>query len=73
MNFVAAESNDNFQNFLYSIKFDNAERYMMVRIIKDEKQLTKHVPDDIFAAAGKWIGSMYEKKVLKTNQYKLIY
>jgi hypothetical protein len=57
-------------NFLYSIKFDNAERYMMVRIIKDEKQLTKHVPDDIFAAAGKWIGSILNATIINVSTYK---
>lgn len=33
----------------------------MFRLLKNEqKQGTKHIPNDIFAAAGRWIGSVYE-------------
>lgn len=50
------------QNFLYSVKVNNSMRYMILAI--QYESMTEQVPDELLNAAGKWIGSVYVKRVL---------
>jgi hypothetical protein len=46
--------------FLFTVATNSVERYMMIRLIKNEGEI---IPDNIFNSIGKWIGSVANANV----------